>query len=65
MSDKLSKLLQKVENITLNKIENPDQKIIKALEKALKTTTPTHAGCPWDDEDKKEQIKGGWIPEGD
>ena len=67
MSDKLSSLLQSVNNLNFNKKEDPDQKLINALDKALKCTTPERPGCPWDiDEEENEQRRPGyWIPEND
>lgn len=67
MSDKLSNLLYSTQNLIPTKKEDPDQKLINALEKALKATTPERAGCPWDiDEEEDEQRSPGyWFPEGD
>lgn len=53
MSDKLSLLLQEVSTQKSTKSDDPNQRIIDALKKALKATTPTHAGTPWDNEEDK------------
>lgn len=67
MADKLSKLLQKVQIQSSSKDKDPNQRLIDALDRALKATTPERPGCPWDriEEDNEQEKRGIWIPEAD
>ncbi len=67
MSDKLSEILQIPSTWAPSKTEDPDQRVIDALQKALDATTPERAGCPWDEDDKEEgrNESGIWIVESD
>jgi len=67
MSDKLSFILQSVNDLTFNKKETSDQKLINALDKALKATTPEYAGCPWDLEEEENEQRNPeyWLPQGE
>jgi hypothetical protein len=49
------------------KSEDPDQRVIDAMERALAATTPERAGTPWDliEENKEPERKGTLIPEGE
>ena len=49
------------------KPDDPDQRQIDALQKALDNTTPEYAGTPWDagEEDERREERGIWIPGGD
>lgn len=69
MSDRLSSLLQQVAALdTARVIDDPDERVRVALERALEATTPEHPGAPWDnlesDRDEEPQ-RGIWIPEND
>lgn len=67
MSDKLSDLMRQAADLAPAKSEDPDQRLIDALGKALEATTPEYAGCPWDEttEGDREQARdtGVWLPE--
>lgn len=48
--------------------DDPDQRQIAALQKALNNTTPEYAGTPWDDEgdeDERREEPGIWVGAGD
>jgi len=64
MSDELSEILQSVKVQERPKDDDPDQRVIEAMAKALKATTTEYAGCPWDKtkEDEKAERPGIWIP---
>lgn len=49
------------------KADDPDQRQIDALQKALDHTTPEYAGTPWDagDKDERREEPGIWLPAGD
>jgi hypothetical protein len=68
MSDKLAENLWPG-NVHIKKDEgSPDDKVIKALERALETTTPEHAGTSWEkkeEEEKSEQERWWVLPQGD
>lgn len=65
MSDKLSEQLQSISHYVPTVEPDPDQRLIDALSKALDSTTPERAGCPWDNrEDEHERQRSGiWLPE--
>jgi len=66
MSDNLSHILQSVGDWTPSRKEDPDQRIIDALDRALQATTPERPGCPWDEQEKKQENSSGyWLPEGE
>ena len=67
LSDKLSAILQQLAEHKPSKSEDPDQRVVDALERALKATTPERPGCPWDEleEDHERRDPGFWLPEGD
>ena len=66
MSDALARKLREPLDQQPRKSEDPDQRVIDALERALKATTPSRPGCPWDEieEDNEQRKPGFWIPEG-
>lgn len=68
MSDKLSEILSQVVPRKPVKSEDPDQRVVESLEKALENTTPERAGAPWDDKREEESERtertGLWFPEG-
>ncbi len=49
------------------KPDDPDQRRIDAMQKALDNTTPEYAGTPWDggDEDEPREEPGIWISAGE
>jgi hypothetical protein len=67
MSDRLSQQLQSVKDLAPRREEDPDKRLIEALGKALDSTTPDRAGCPWDknEEENERSTAGQWFPEGD
>lgn len=66
MSDALKQVLQAPADWKPAKSEDPDQRLIDALDKALKATTPERAGCPWDVVEEENERPEYWrLPEGD
>ena len=67
MSDQLSNLLQSVKTLNSTKKEDPNQRLINSLKKALKATTPEHPGSPWEiEEEENDKPKTGyWLREAD
>ena len=66
MSDRLAALLRDAAPNKPLKSEDPDQRVIDALAKALEFTTPERPGCPWDEseEEIEQRSPGYWLPEG-
>lgn len=50
-SDKLSALISKASAEFPKTPVSPEERVERALEKALANTTPERAGCSWDRED--------------
>ena len=65
MSDALEKRLWVDQEPAANKAKDPDDRVVEALEKALEATTPSHAGAPWDIQEKEPSggRNQGRIPE--